>query len=363
MVHTLSLIRSQGVETTMGYVGWIGTFEGQKGTGKEKTFESEMVRELRALGAILFVKTSVPHSLMSGETVNNIITYTSNPKNRLLAAGGSSGGEGALIALKGSPMGFGSDIGGSVRIPAAFNGLYGLRPSSGRLPYEGAANSMDGQNTILSVIGPMAHSAVSLRLAMTSIMSQEPWLHDPLCLELPWRSGQEHEVERAVESKSLCFGILKHDGTITPYPPIQRALHEVTQRLQDSGHRIIDWNPPSHARGVSIAIKAWLYDGGADVHKALGLSGESIAPQVANIYGKAPSKQADATEISANNVAKRGYQKEYMEYWNSTAALSGTGKPVDAIIAPLAPFTAARREKFKYYGYTSIYNMLDYTSW
>ncbi len=143
----------RSVETTMGYTGWIGTFMGKKGTGQERVFESEMVRELRALGAVLYCKTSVPHSLMSGETVNNIIGYTTNPKNRNLSSGGSSGGEGALVGLKGSPVGFGTDIGGSIRIPAAFNGLYGIRPSSGRLPYEGMANSMDGQNSILSVVG------------------------------------------------------------------------------------------------------------------------------------------------------------------------------------------------------------------
>ena len=94
-------------------IGWIGTFQGQKGLGREKIFESEMVKELRSLGAILFCKTSVPHTLMSGETSNNIIGYTWNPKNRNLSAGGSSGGEGALIALRGSPAGFGTDIGGS----------------------------------------------------------------------------------------------------------------------------------------------------------------------------------------------------------------------------------------------------------
>ena len=126
----------KGVETTMGYVGWINTFEGKKGTGKEKVFESEMVKELRSSGAVLYCKTSVPQSLMTGETVNNIINYTTNPKNRNLSCGGSSGGEGALIALRGSPAGFGTDIGGSIRIPAAFNGLYGLRPSAGRMPYE-----------------------------------------------------------------------------------------------------------------------------------------------------------------------------------------------------------------------------------
>ena len=89
------------VETTMGYVGWIGTFEGKTGTGREKVHESEMVKELRTLGAVLYCKTSVPHTLMSGETTNNIIGYTLNPKNRELTAGGSSGGEGALIGLRG----------------------------------------------------------------------------------------------------------------------------------------------------------------------------------------------------------------------------------------------------------------------
>ena len=97
----------------MGYVGWIGTFEGKKGTGKEKVYESEMVRELRACGAILYCKTSVPHTLMAGETVNNIIGYTHNQKNRNLTSGGSSGGEGALIGIRGSPVGFGTDIGAS----------------------------------------------------------------------------------------------------------------------------------------------------------------------------------------------------------------------------------------------------------
>ena len=89
----------KGVETTMGYVGWIGTFQGKERTGKEKVFESEMVKELRSSGAILYCKTSVPQSLMTGETVNNIIGYTTNPKNRNLTCGGSSGGEGVCFLL------------------------------------------------------------------------------------------------------------------------------------------------------------------------------------------------------------------------------------------------------------------------
>lgn len=95
-------------DASKGYVGWLGTFQGKKGTGKEKNFESLMVSELRSLGAILYVKTSVPHTLMCGETVNNIIGYTQNSKNRNLSSGGSSGGEGALIGARGSVVGFGT---------------------------------------------------------------------------------------------------------------------------------------------------------------------------------------------------------------------------------------------------------------
>ena len=222
--------------------GWIGTFEGKKETGREKVFESEMVKELRNLGAVLFCKTSVPHSLMSGETVNNILGYTWNPKNRNLSAGGSSGGEGALIGLKGSPLGFGTDIGGSIRIPAGFNGLYGLRPSSGRLPYEGMANSMDGQNTILSVVGPLSQSAGSLRLAVKSLLSQNPWLHDPLVHEIPWRDEQEREIIDIESSKNefsqLAFGVLSHDKAVNPHPPVRRAIGIVTRIIQRLGHKV-----------------------------------------------------------------------------------------------------------------------------
>ena len=243
-----------GVETTMGYVGWIGTFEGRKGTGMEKVFESELVRELRGQGAVLYCKTSVPHSLMTGETINNIIGYTPNPHNRFLAAGGSSGGEGALIALKGSPLGVGSDIGGSIRIPAAFNGLYGLRPSGGRVPYQGVANSMDGQNSILSVLGPLASSARDLKLFLKSVLDTKPWLYDPLVVDLPWRESLAQEV--TAPGKKLTFGILRSDAVAAPQPPVARALRLAAEALENAGHSLIDWKPPSHERAIEIIVSS-----------------------------------------------------------------------------------------------------------
>ncbi|KAK8196097.1 hypothetical protein M8818_007250 [Zalaria obscura] len=348
----------KGVETHMGYVGWIGTFQGKKGTGKEKVYESEMVKELRSLGAVLYVKTSVPHTLMCGETTNNIIEYTWNPKNRNLSCGGSSGGEGALISLRGSPVGFGTDIGGSIRIPAAFNGLYGLRPSSGRLPYEGMANSFDGAPSILSVVGPLATTPGALKLLTKSLISTEPWLHDPLVNEMPWRPDQEETAKELVENKKLTFAVLRTDKICTPHPPVLRAIDETVKALEKAGHKVIEWNPPSHQVLSDICMKCWSYDGGEDARKAFELSGETPMPQI--IMDETP--MANASEIMATQVWKRDVQKEYMEYWNSTAELTGTGKPVDAVISPLAPFCAARPKKYTYYTYSTWVNVLDYTS-
>ncbi|THV67121.1 amidase [Aureobasidium pullulans] len=348
----------KGVETSMGYVGWIGTFQGEKGTGKEKVYESEMVKELRNLGAVLYVKTAVPHTLMCGETTNNIIDYCWNPTNRNLSSGGSSGGEGALISLKGSPLGFGTDIGGSIRIPAAFNGLFGLRPSSGRLPYEGMANSFDGAPSILSVVGPLSSSSAGLKLAVKSILQTEPWQRDPRVHPLPWRNEQEEAAKQLAQDKKLTFAVLKHDGLCAPHPPIKRALEETVQKLESLGHKVIEWQPPSHSKLQDICVKAWGYDGGADAARAFALSGEEPKPNI--MFEEAP--QANATDIMRNQVEKRDAEKEYMEYWNSTSQLTGTGRPVDAIISPLAPFTAARPNKYTSYSYSVWVNVLDYSS-
>ena len=301
----------------MGYIGWIGTFQGKKDDPRTGKYESEMVRELRALGAIPYCKTSVPHTLMSGETINNIIGYTWNPKNRNLCSGGSSGGEGALIGLKGSPAGFGTDIGGSVRIPAGFNGLFGIRPSGGRMPYEGMANSMDGQNSVLSVVGPLATTIGSLKYVFKSILSQSPWLYDPLVVELPWREAQEKATQDLISSGKLTFGVLKTDGIITPQPPVARAIQMVADTIGKLGHKVMEWKPPSHQRGLDITFKTWVYDGGEDVHSAFALSGEPMSKQISMTYQDKPFKPFTASEIAATNVAKREYQKEYMDYWRS----------------------------------------------
>jgi amidase len=341
----------------MGYVGWIGTFQGAKGTGKENVYESEMTHELRASGAILYCKTAVPQSLMAGETINHIIKYCWNPKNRNLSCGGSSGGEGALVALKGSVVGIGTDIGGSIRLPGSYNGVYGLRPSSGRLPFWGAANSLDGLTTITSVTGPLSTSIGGLRLVVKSLLEQEPWLHDPLTLELPWRHELEQSVLDTVKpnfGKQLTFGVLWHDTVVRPSPPVTRALVIVSSTLKRLGHNVISWDPPSHPAGNTSAWAAFLFDRGHEIHANVALSNEPIVPQISALFGSsyaADTVQATASDIMAANIAKREYQKAYLDYWNSVNA--------DAFISPVNSLPAPREGGYSYYEYSIIVNVLD----
>lgn len=97
-----------------------------------------MIKQLLDAGAVLYVKTNIPQTMFAFECSNPVWGRTTNPWNENYTCGGSSGGEGALIAMDGSPVGIGTDIGGSLRIPAAYCGIYSLKPASGRVSYHGA---------------------------------------------------------------------------------------------------------------------------------------------------------------------------------------------------------------------------------
>ena len=116
-------------------------------------------------------------------------------------------------------------------------------------------------------------------------------------------------------------------------------------------------------RADSEQTQTWFYDGGADVHKDFSSSGEEMSDGLMYEFAKhGPIDQANATAIAENNVAIRNFRKEYMERWNKTKEITGTGRPMDGIIAPLAPSPASEPLQFKYYNYTTWVNLLDYPS-
>lgn len=232
----------KGLGTSMGYVGWIGTFEGKKDTGKEKSFESEVVRELWSLGAVPIGKTTLVQTLWNAETNNNILGYTWNPWNQRLSSGGSSGGEGVLQALRGSAFGSGTDAGGSVSMPAAFQGRFSFKPSSSRIASGGIANSGQRQQVMPAVVGLMSNSLATLKLVFKSLLSTEPWLHDLYTLPIPWRVEREYSAEKE-PGYQPAFGFFANGGVVTPHPPISRALSIVKNALEESGYQLLDWVP------------------------------------------------------------------------------------------------------------------------
>ena len=100
--------------------------------------KSQLVKQFQAAGAVIIAKTNVPQTMLSFECSNPLFGRTSNPYSDKHTSGGSSGGEAALLAMSGSALGVGSDIGGSLRIPASYCGIYSLKPGPGRLSKAGA---------------------------------------------------------------------------------------------------------------------------------------------------------------------------------------------------------------------------------
>ncbi|MEO8115251.1 MAG: amidase family protein, partial [Phenylobacterium sp.] len=129
--------------------------------------DSVGVARLKAAGAVILGKTNIPTSLADFQSVNPVYGRTSNPWDLARSPGGSSGGAAAALAAGMVPLEFGSDIGGSVRIPAAFCGVYGHKPSYDLIPQRGhAPPALDGAGVALGVLGPLARTALDLDLAL-----------------------------------------------------------------------------------------------------------------------------------------------------------------------------------------------------
>ncbi|KAJ6628996.1 Fatty-acid amide hydrolase 2 [Pseudolycoriella hygida] len=128
------------------------------------TEDADVIQLMRNAGAIPFVTTNVPPLLAWCESANKIYGRTLNPYDTKRSAGGSSGGEAALLAAAGSPLGIGSDIGGSIRMPALFNGIFGHKPSPHIVSNNGHYPNPNGAGEMLALtIGPMSRFASDLK--------------------------------------------------------------------------------------------------------------------------------------------------------------------------------------------------------
>ncbi|KIJ66263.1 hypothetical protein HYDPIDRAFT_26628 [Hydnomerulius pinastri MD-312] len=341
-------IKVKGLDTSTGYIAWANNTVSEN--------DALVVKILRDAGAIIYVKTQNPQTLLSLETNNNIFGRVLNPYNIALTPGGSSGGEGALIACGGSPMGVGTDIGGSIRIPAAHCGLYGLKGSVARLPHSGLLGSHDGMDAIVGCVGPLATSARDLELFCEVMLDAEPWLSEPPLLEMPWK----RDVARGLGlPEKLTIAILYDDGVVAPHPPITQALERYAEGLKAAGHEVIVWQPLDHKEGWDLIMKLYFLDGGAEYKKTLADGKEEPVPQTKWILDQIAEKDKAFTvqEIFRLNLEREAFRAKALAHWNETRG--ETGRPVDAILCPVAATLAPPHDTTSWWGYTSHWNLLD----
>ncbi|GJE91018.1 amidase signature enzyme [Phanerochaete sordida] len=213
--------------------------------------DAELVRLVREAGGIPFVKTNVPQTLMFFECVNPTWGRTLNPYSADHTSGGSSGGEGALLAMDGSALGWGSDIGGSLRIPASFCGIYSLKPGHGRLSTGGAKENMPGFDAVKTVVGPMGRSVADIELACRVGFGQESENYDPA--PIPYRNVKLRE--------KLKFGYYVNDGFIRSSPASRRAVLETVEALRREGHECVEFAIPDMLKAINIFLSLTLADG------------------------------------------------------------------------------------------------------
>ncbi|KAL1743031.1 amidase signature domain-containing protein [Schizophyllum fasciatum] len=333
-----------GKECTMGIASWIG---------RVSVEDAALVTVLKNAGAIPYVRTNVPQTLMLAETDNWVFGLTTNPYNRTLVAGGSSGGEGALIALKGSPLGIGTDIGGSIRIPSAFNGLYGLRPTMRRLPYYGTSNTFLGQGATL---GPMSRTLSGLAELTRAVTMGNPWDVDPRVIEMPWREDQYQLKHLGGRGVKLCIAYYDDDGVVKPHPPVRRAIKMTVDALRKAGHTVIKWEPYQHAIAIETLDRIFDADFGEDFDRIMGEAGEPLWPGIPYRRFAPPLTVWQSWQLSRE---KEAYRKEMLDKWIATRDTTGTGRPIDALLCPAAPSAAPPHSQYEYDGYTSFFNFVD----
>jgi fatty acid amide hydrolase len=260
--------RVAGTQVTIGLPGQVG-----------RVYDSDgpLVQKLREAGAIILGKTNVPQLLMVSEVDSPVYGRANNPWNLERTPGGSSGGEAAIIAAGGSPLGLGGDMGGSVRVPAHFTGIHGLKPTTGRLTNEGIPRHLyaAGQEAILAQPGPMARTVADLGLAMGVLASPSGRITVDAVPPVPWHGPAGISIE------GLRVGMYTDNGLFSASPALRRAVEEAAAALEKRGARVEAFEPPDTREAARIFLGVMSADGAAGL-KAL-LEGSKPDPAVKGI--------------------------------------------------------------------------------
>jgi len=219
-----------------------------------------LVQRLQQAGAIVLGKTNVPQLMFYFESDNPVYGRTDNPWNTARTPGGSTGGEAALIAAGGVPLGLGSDLGGSIRVPGHFCGVHGLKPTSGRLTRAGTVACLRGMEAIVFQAGPLARRVEDLELAFRVLCARPP---DADRDAAPSLCGDA----ALVRLEGMRIASWDDDGYFPASPAIRRAVQEAAGALRDQGAVVEKFSPPRVPDAIRIYLGLVTADGMADLRR------------------------------------------------------------------------------------------------
>jgi amidase len=224
------------VKDVFATVGLISPLDARLRRRQPPTTDATVVARLRAAGAVLLAKTNCPPNGSGSDSENALVGRTLNPYHLEHSAGGSSGGEAALIAVGASPFGLGSDTSGGLRIPAHFCGVAALKPTAGRVPNTGAYNQPGGLTDPRTQVGVLARSVTDLALLLPILAG--PDAHDSGVIPMPWHDAL------VVEPKTLTVAFFEEDPASPVTREVKRAVGSAAQALARAGVEVEPAHPP-----------------------------------------------------------------------------------------------------------------------
>ncbi|HEY7851212.1 MAG TPA: amidase family protein [Ktedonobacterales bacterium] len=333
------------------------------------------VARLRAAGAIIVGKTNLSQLLLYIESDNPLYGRTNNPWNLERTPGGSSGGQAAIIAAGGSPLGLATDIGGSIRVPAAFCGVVGMKPTAGRTPDLVSSGMPLGQRAIVSQVGALARTVDDVALALELINGgRAPQVEPPAPLGDP----------ATVDLAKLRVAYYTDDGILPVAQCVRRATVEAAGLLAARGAQVTEWRPPAVEQASDIFFGVLSADGGAGAKAFLGRNPRD--PRIGQLLtlAGAPRRMLAVAggalrllgQRSQAAIARNFGYHDTLRYWRLVEAQMAyqrrfaqaldddPGGPFDLIICPAAALPAFRhgdsRDLATAGAYATLYNVLGY---
>ena len=207
--------------------------------------DAPLVARLRRAGAVVLGTTNSPEFLMAWETDNRLYGRTNSPWDLNRTPGGSSGGEAAAIAAGMSAGGVGSDGGGSIRVPAHFSGICGLKPTPGRIPSTGHFPPSGGPFALIGVVGPMARTVADLKALFEVMQGPDDGDACAAPVQLCWPG--------AAEVKKLRIGYFEDDGRTPVTKETRAAVQKAAEALRRAGFQVEPFRP----QGLEEARQLW----------------------------------------------------------------------------------------------------------